>query len=375
MFPSSLPTPPPTIPSTRKPSPIVNFAHNIHHSYSLSTPVTPLFSSFTNPFDDSRDSPSSPRSGGDKRRRTRNPLNSSSHPGGSGSSPKGDSSAANRGGRPPPLKPVGFAAGRESRRQSDGYDGTIPSPVIMGFDYKKIDAEQLKTVSTVHHHQASNSQFKVSNPRPQGQILMNMNSQPQTQPPIQTQSQSQFQFQPQTQPQPQPQSSVHYQRQSHPSTAHSSRHQTPAAGQYSHAHPQRHSMQYHFPGLARIQAEPRQVRETISIREQQQALIAQRRREAMESNPPDPANKELTFKAWQHPSQKDRSGPGHGHGSGSRDGGGLLTVNTAHTDKDIMMASRVRHFWSYPLRPIKRLTGRLLVCTPGPFSGCSAIWP
>lgn len=336
----SLPTPPPTIPSTRKPSPIVNHAHahahNIHHPYSLSTPVTPLYPSFTNPFDTSRDSPSSPRSGGDKRRRTRNALNSSNHPGGSGSSPKGESSAASRGGRPPPLKPVGFAAGRESRRQSDGYDPSIPSPVIMGFDYKKIDAEQLKTVSTAHHYQAPNPQFKASDPRLQGQVLMNMNPQTHLQPLPQSQSQTQ----PLTQP------NLQYQRQSHPSTAHTSRHQTPAAGQYSHAHPQRHSMQYHFPGLARIQAEPRQVRETISIREQQQALIAQRRREAMESNPPDQVNKEMTFKAWQHPSQKDRNGPGHGRGSGSRDTAGLLSVNTAHTDKEIMMASRVCQLWS-----------------------------
>ena len=39
-----------------------------------------------------------------------------------------------------------------------------------------------------------------------------------------------------------------------------------------------------------------QVRETISIREQQAALIAQRRAEAHISTPPTP--RELTFKGW-----------------------------------------------------------------------------
>lgn len=349
MFPSSLPTPPPTVPSTRKQSPINKFA-KIQHSYS--TPVTPLFPSFSNPCDPSRESPSSPRSGGGKRRRTRNPLNSS-NPGGSGSSPKEDSSAASRGGRPPPLKPVGFAAGRESRRQSDGYDVSIPSPVIMGFDYKKIDAEQLKTVSVIHPHppQALNPLSKFSDPRLQAQMAMDMN---------QSQPQSQSQLQPHLQ----------YQRQSHPSTAHSSRHQTPAGGgDNPYAHPQRHSMQYHFPGVARIQAEPRQVRETISIREQQQALIAQRRREAMGSNPPEPVNKELTFKAWQHPSEKGRGGPSNE--SRSREAAGLLSVNTAHHDKEIMMASRVRGC----VVPAERYNADGIVRTSGPLSRCSAVGP
>ncbi|AAW43010.2 hypothetical protein CND00490 [Cryptococcus deneoformans JEC21] len=43
--------------------------------------------------------------------------------------------------------PVGFAASREARRE-EGYDiyGAVPSPVVMGFDFKTIDGEQLKTV-------------------------------------------------------------------------------------------------------------------------------------------------------------------------------------------------------------------------------------
>ncbi|OXG31455.1 hypothetical protein C360_04667 [Cryptococcus neoformans Bt15] len=43
--------------------------------------------------------------------------------------------------------PVGFAASREARR-GEGYDvyGAVPSPVVMGFDFKTIDGEQLKTV-------------------------------------------------------------------------------------------------------------------------------------------------------------------------------------------------------------------------------------
>ncbi|KAL0240307.1 hypothetical protein I308_106557 [Cryptococcus tetragattii IND107] len=43
--------------------------------------------------------------------------------------------------------PMGFAANREARRE-EGYDvyGAVPSPVVMGFDFKTIDGEQLKTV-------------------------------------------------------------------------------------------------------------------------------------------------------------------------------------------------------------------------------------
>ncbi|ODN80409.1 hypothetical protein, variant [Cryptococcus amylolentus CBS 6039] len=44
-------------------------------------------------------------------------------------------------------KPMGFAAAREARRE-EGYDvyGMVPSPVVMGFDFKSVEGEQLKTV-------------------------------------------------------------------------------------------------------------------------------------------------------------------------------------------------------------------------------------
>ncbi|ODN85661.1 hypothetical protein L198_07490 [Cryptococcus wingfieldii CBS 7118] len=44
-------------------------------------------------------------------------------------------------------KPIGFAAAREARRE-EGYDvyGMVPSPVVMGFDFKLVEGEQLKTV-------------------------------------------------------------------------------------------------------------------------------------------------------------------------------------------------------------------------------------
>ncbi|TYJ56308.1 hypothetical protein B9479_002999 [Cryptococcus floricola] len=44
-------------------------------------------------------------------------------------------------------KPIGFAAAREARRE-EGYDvyGMVPSPVVMGFDFKSVEGEQLKTV-------------------------------------------------------------------------------------------------------------------------------------------------------------------------------------------------------------------------------------
>lgn len=324
MYPFLLPTPPPTVPSTRKQSPIVNFTINC----SASTPVTPPFIPH-NPFDVISDSPSSSRSGGDKRRRTRGGQTTSNSGSGPGQSPKGDSAPTR--GRPPPIKPVGFAAGRESRRQSDGFDPSIPSPVIMGFDYKTIDAEQLKTVSAVHQ----DSKLKSFDPRLQRPMAELPHSH------LHPYSTSQ------------PLLAIQYQSISYPSTAQSSRAQTPAGavavagtGAYSHSHPPRHSMQFPFPGMpTKNQAEARQVRETISIREQQQALIAQRRREALELNPPEPVVKEMTFKAWQHPNQKERSVPGHDQRSSQA--GGLLTVNTGHSDKDIMMASRVSHL--YPL--------------------------
>jgi hypothetical protein len=47
----------------------------------------------------------------------------------------------------PPIKPIGFAQSRESR--DDGQDHPIPSPVVMGFDFKMIDDQQLRTVSGV----------------------------------------------------------------------------------------------------------------------------------------------------------------------------------------------------------------------------------
>jgi hypothetical protein len=59
------------------------------------------------------------------------------------------------------------------------------------------------------------------------------------------------------------------------------------------------------------------VRETISIREQQQALIASRRREVTASTPSTP--KELTFKGWQ---PKEGSGSSGNHTAMGGGGGG-----------------------------------------------------
>lgn len=108
-------------------------------------------------------------------------------------------------------------------------------------------------------------------------------------------------------------------------------------------------MQFPFPGVpARTQAEARQVRETISIREQQQALIAQRRREAQEGGGPVESARELTFKPWQQPDQQRKEKSVPRRAQQSRDPAGLLSVNTAHSDKDIVLASRVRDslLWS-----------------------------
>lgn len=101
----------------------------------------------------------------------------------------------------PPIKPIGFAQSREYRRDDSG-ERPIPSPVVMGFDFKAIDEGQLKTVCLAND------------------VL--------------------------------------------------------------------HKGQAEFVS---------QVRDTISIREQQQALIAARRKETVASQPATP--KELTFKGWQ----------------------------------------------------------------------------
>ena len=153
-----------------------------------------------------------------------------------------------------PIKPIGFSASRESRRE-DGADHPIPSPVVMGFDFKQIDEDQLKTVGTPRYQQVDQAE------------------------------------------------------------------------------------------AVRLQ-----VRDTISIREQQQALIAQRRKDVVASTPATP--KELTFKGWQpkDPERLSSTGPlssGGGGGVGKRrektrekvEG---MTINTGMHDKDGVLGSKAR---------------------------------
>lgn len=154
-----------------------------------------------------------------------------------------------------PIKPIGFAASRESRRE-DGADHPIPSPVVMGFDFKQIDEDQLKTVGFASSYDQVNQ----------------------------------------------------------------------------------------------AEAVRLQVRDTISIREQQQALIAQRRKDVVASTPATP--KELTFKGWQ-PKDPDRlssTGPlSSGGGSGgvgkrrekTRDKVEGMTINTGMHDKEGVLGSKV----------------------------------
>lgn len=87
-----------------------------------------------------------------------------------------------------------------------------------------------------------------------------------------------------------------------------------------------------------------QVRETISIMEQQQALIAKRRRENESSTPNTP--KELTFKGWQPKEDRSGSGPGSGSGVGrrrekTRDKVERMSINTSARDQDIVPSSKV----------------------------------
>jgi hypothetical protein len=268
-FPSqhTLFTPPPTVPPTRNHSPHHRTVRQPNPSPSPYTPqsTTGHYPSHP-PINHYRASQSPRQSGGDKRRRTtRGSLNSATT--GPDTSPRNPTgaSAVDRF-RPPPIKPIGFAASREHRRQSGGH-GEIPSPVVMGFDYKNVDAEQLKTVSL--------------------QLTRRHTTQPSSMPfpPFQV-----------------------------PPTPPAKRNMPPP------------------PANTRSQAEAHQVRATLSIKEQQEALIAQRRRDAAQEQQAEA--KGLTFKDWQAPSDKPRSMP-QGKQSAVH-----LSVNTARND-DIIAASRV----------------------------------
>ncbi|WOO85908.1 uncharacterized protein LOC62_07G009394 [Vanrija pseudolonga] len=143
---------------------------------------------------------------------------------GSGPSAPGESQSTGKS-RPPglaPIKPIGFAASREARRE-DGTDRAIPSPVVMGFDFKSIDEEQLKTV-----------------------------------------------------------------------------------------------------------------RDTISIKEQQQALIAQRRKEMAASQPTTP--RELTFKGWT-PKETEKRSVGVRREK-TRDKVERMSIVTSNSDKDVVPGSK-----------------------------------
>ena len=141
----------------------------------------------------------------------------------------------------PPINP-GFAASRESRREDRG-DLLIPSPVVMGFDFKTVDEEQLKTVGSTDQAQRKTSQ---------------------------------------------------------------------------------------------AEAIRSQVRDTISIKEQQQALIAQRRKEVAASTPSTP--KELTFKGWVHPDQKPSVGKRR---EKTKDKVEAMTIITNTGDRDVVPGSKV----------------------------------
>jgi hypothetical protein len=92
--------------------------------------------------------------------------------------------------------------------------------------------------------------------------------------------------------------------------------------------------------FTRNQAEALQVRATLSIKEQQEALIAQRRREAA-GEPIDPRGH--SFKEWQTSADKPRSMPQ----PKSRQASGVhLSVNTSRHE-DVIAASRVSNISSF----------------------------
>ncbi|ORX34480.1 hypothetical protein BD324DRAFT_153314 [Kockovaella imperatae] len=166
-------TPPPTLPHTRansdgsighrrsltlKPivSPMTAISPGRPNAFRLpSLPSLPIIRRLSGPEDDGDDA-HSPNPRGDKRRRVGRPARHSesalvspsksqhSYPSPSPTSPHAHAAAGGRFGLAP-IKPVGFAASRGSRRE-DGTDLAIPSPVVMGFDFKSIDDDQLRTV-------------------------------------------------------------------------------------------------------------------------------------------------------------------------------------------------------------------------------------
>jgi hypothetical protein len=162
-------TPPPTLPASRANSHALGMTkcHPPSITYDNFQIDPALLSPTTNPHiysiptlhitpDSQYDETTSPNSRTDKRRRT----DSQQYP----RSP--DAEPIRRIPTLAPIKPIGFAASREQRREEGGVIGiglsglsngngvngtgnverTIPSPVVMGFDFKQVDEDQLKTV-------------------------------------------------------------------------------------------------------------------------------------------------------------------------------------------------------------------------------------
>lgn len=166
------PTPSPYYPLNSFANPLHSpaFPHPSYRpSYPTSIPLSAI-STIRKIRDELDDSPpASPNPRAEKRRRTRKPAGAggdkqASPSAGSAAGGQSPSSAdapvtVGPGGQeqqrrtsgmgPAPIKPIGFAASRENRRESGGIVGepAVPSPVVMGFDFQKVDEDQLKTVS------------------------------------------------------------------------------------------------------------------------------------------------------------------------------------------------------------------------------------
>ncbi|KAK4685097.1 hypothetical protein P7C73_g5063, partial [Tremellales sp. Uapishka_1] len=234
-----------TPPPTRRPSVLPKSTFTSPNRYKLAHPIITHWTSSVPADDDDEAKSPNPRS---KRRRANNgksvdPSPNKAHLLNPPSPPP------RRSGNLAPIKPIGFAASRESRKEGGGVEPSIPSPVVMGFDFKAIDEEQLKTVS-------------------------------------------------------------------------------------------RRALLGDKGDAEDVNA---QVRNTISIKEQQQALIAARRREVAASTPSTP--KELTFKGWT-PKEDVKVGTGSAASGGvgrrrekTRDKVEKLSIVTTG-DKEVGMASK-----------------------------------
>lgn len=230
------------------------------------------------------------------------------------------------GGAGPPrdlaIQPIGFAASREARGLA--LDHQMPSPVVMGFDFKAVNDSDLKTVRRASLSFLESLPVSRLGPRKRSSwagTAVNGQSAP---------------------------ISKYLSARAVRGHLVSSFYPPSSQGRFPFVSPMRilatQSLPHHkhqnqaVKALSEAETTLMQVRETISIKEQQQALIAQRRRDNAGSTPNTP--KELTFKGWQPKDEKASTGVGRRREK-TREKVEKMSINTSAHDKDNVPASKV----------------------------------